>query len=109
MVVASLCSGADFLQQIVHGAIPKVYLETNSSVPANEISVHILDHLYKKLNEICPVQGGEVVKFPGLLVSLLFFCACLTQMWSVSCVVHISGGCIPDATLYICWKSFAIY
>lgn len=77
MVFTSLCSGADFLQQIVHGAIPKVYLETGSSVPATEIAAHILDHLYKKLNEICPVQGGEVVKLPGLhVLSFLLFCAC---------------------------------
>ncbi|KAI8523283.1 hypothetical protein RHMOL_Rhmol13G0061200 [Rhododendron molle] len=65
--LSSLCSGADFLQQIVHGAIPKVYLETGSSVPATEIAVHILDHLYKKLNEICPVQGGEEDAYRMLL------------------------------------------
>lgn len=51
----------------MHGAIPKVYLDINSSVPANEIAVHILDHLYKKLNEICPVQGGEEDAYRMLL------------------------------------------
>ncbi|KAG5543385.1 hypothetical protein RHGRI_016200 [Rhododendron griersonianum] len=60
---------------IVHGAIPKVHLETDSCVPASEIAVHILDYLYTNLNEICPVQGGEVVKFPGLhMFSFLLFC-----------------------------------
>lgn len=66
-VSTSLCSGAEFLLQIVHGAIPKRYLKLDSSVPAAEIAVHILDYLYKKLNEICPVQGGEVVRCPGFV------------------------------------------
>ncbi|KAE9460902.1 hypothetical protein C3L33_07269, partial [Rhododendron williamsianum] len=34
---------------------------------ATEIAVHILDHLYKKLNEICPVQGGEEDAYRMLL------------------------------------------
>ena len=77
MYFTSLCSGAEYLLQIVHGAIPKVYFEPDSSVPAAEIAVHILDHLYKKLNEICPVQGGEVVYFPVIHVfSFLILCGC---------------------------------
>jgi hypothetical protein len=47
--------------QIVHGAIPQVYFELNSSVSAAELAVHVLDYLYKKLDEVCLVQGGEVV------------------------------------------------
>ncbi|KDP33175.1 hypothetical protein JCGZ_13440 [Jatropha curcas] len=57
--LSSLCSGAEFLLQIVHGAIPQVYFETNSSIPASEMAVHILDYLYQKLDEVCLVQGGE--------------------------------------------------
>ncbi|GFY86901.1 Spc97 / Spc98 family of spindle pole body (SBP) component [Actinidia rufa] len=60
-------ASAEYLLQIVHGAIPKVYFEPDSSVPAAEIAVHILDHLYKKLNEICPVQGGEEDAYRMLL------------------------------------------
>lgn len=45
----------------MHGAIPRGYFEPNSSVPAAEMATHILDHLYKKLNEVCHMQGGEVV------------------------------------------------
>lgn len=43
------------------GAIPRVYLESNYSVPAANWAVHILDYLYKKLDEVCLVRGGEVV------------------------------------------------
>lgn len=66
----SLCSGAEYLFQIVHGAVPQVYLEPNSSASAAEVAVHILDHLYKKLDEVCLVQGGEVVTI--FLAPILF-------------------------------------
>jgi gamma-tubulin complex component 5 len=56
----SLCSAAEYLFQIVHGAIPQVCFEPNSSVPPVEIAVHILDYLYTKLDQVCLVQGGEV-------------------------------------------------
>lgn len=65
--LSSLCSGAEFLLQIVHGAIPKGFLKLNSSVPAAEIAVHVLDYLYKELNDICPVQGGEEDAYRMLL------------------------------------------
>lgn len=65
--LSSICSGAEYLLQIVHGAIPEVFFGPDSSVPAAEIVVHILDHLYKKLNEICPVQGGEEDAYRMLL------------------------------------------
>ena len=38
-----------------------MYFESSSSVPAAELAVHVLDYLYKKLDEVCLVQGGEVV------------------------------------------------
>ncbi|XP_065849250.1 uncharacterized protein [Euphorbia lathyris] len=57
--LSSLCSGAECLLQIVHGAIPKVYFERTSHIPASEIAAHILDHLYRKLDEVCLVQDGE--------------------------------------------------
>lgn len=45
----------------MHGAIPGVYFESNSSIPAADLAVHILDYLYKKLDEVCLARGGEVV------------------------------------------------
>ncbi|KAK9274171.1 hypothetical protein L1049_018985 [Liquidambar formosana] len=65
--LSSLCSGAEYLWQIVHGAIPQVWFEPGSSVPAAEMAVHVLDHLYKKLNEVCLVQGGEEEAYLMLL------------------------------------------
>ncbi|KAL5144553.1 Gamma-tubulin complex component 5 [Glycine soja] len=57
--LSSLCSGAEFLFQVVHEAIPAVYFEFGVSVPAAELAVHVLDYLHKKLDEVCLVQGGE--------------------------------------------------
>ncbi|XVE68516.1 hypothetical protein DITRI_Ditri09bG0074300 [Diplodiscus trichospermus] len=57
--LSSLCSGAEYLLQIVHGAIPQACYEPTSCIPAADISIHILDHLYLKLDEACLVQGGE--------------------------------------------------
>lgn len=65
--LSSLCSGAEYLLQIVHGAIPQVFFELNSSVSAAELAVHVLDYLYKKLDEVCLVQGGEEEAYQMLL------------------------------------------
>uniref|UniRef100_A0A2P2M756 Gamma-tubulin complex component n=3 Tax=Rhizophora mucronata TaxID=61149 RepID=A0A2P2M756_RHIMU len=69
--MSSLCSGAEFLLQIVNEAIPQAYLEPNSSVLAAEIAVHILDYLYKKLDEVCLVQGGEEEAYQMVLHMLV--------------------------------------
>lgn len=45
----------------MHGAIPQVYYESDSSLSAAELTLHVLDYLYKKLDEVCLVRGGEVV------------------------------------------------
>ncbi|XP_055833177.1 uncharacterized protein LOC129902142 isoform X1 [Solanum dulcamara] len=57
--LSSLCAGAEFLFQLVQGAIPQAYDEPDSSISATAIAVHILNYLYKKLTEVCLVQGGE--------------------------------------------------
>nr|KYP64548.1 Gamma-tubulin complex component 5 [Cajanus cajan] len=57
--LSSLCSGAEFLFQVVHQAIPAVYFEFGVSVPAADLAVHVLDYLHMKLDEMCLVQGGE--------------------------------------------------
>ncbi|KAL3617819.1 hypothetical protein CASFOL_038140 [Castilleja foliolosa] len=65
--LSSLCSGAEYLFQIVHGAVPPFYFEPDAYVPAADIAVHILNHLYVKLNEVCLVQGGEEDAYRMLL------------------------------------------
>ncbi|XP_059453024.1 uncharacterized protein LOC132183672 isoform X2 [Corylus avellana] len=65
--LSSLCSGAEHLFRIVHGAIPQESFESKSSVPAAELAVHVLDYLYKKLDEVCLVQGGEEEAYQMLL------------------------------------------
>ncbi|KAL1199333.1 Gamma-tubulin complex component 3 [Cardamine amara subsp. amara] len=65
--LSSLCSGAEYLLQVVRGAIPHTYFESSSTISTAEIAVHILDYLYKRLDEVCLVQGGEVEGFHMLL------------------------------------------
>lgn len=65
--LSSLCSGGEYLLRIVDGVIPQVYFQFNISVPAAEVAVHVLDYLYKKLDEVCLVQGGEVEEYQMLL------------------------------------------
>ncbi|KAK9220222.1 hypothetical protein WN943_008870 [Citrus x changshan-huyou] len=57
----------EYLLQIVDGAIPQVCFQFNMPVPAAQVAVHILDYLYKKLDEVCLVQGGEVEEYQMLL------------------------------------------
>ncbi|KAI3788294.1 hypothetical protein L2E82_01054 [Cichorium intybus] len=40
-----------------HGAILKEYIEGATRVSSADMSVHILNHLYEKLNDACLVQG----------------------------------------------------
>ncbi|XP_047321455.1 gamma-tubulin complex component 5-like [Impatiens glandulifera] len=65
--LSSLCSGAQFLLKIVQGAIPEIYFQPDSSIPAADMAAYILDHLYRKLNEVCAVQGGEEDAYRMLL------------------------------------------
>ena len=73
----------------MHGAIPQVYFEPNSSVPAAEMATHILDHLYKKLNEVCHMQGGEVVT----AFLALGFVLCLNSCGSLALLISINLSC----------------
>ncbi|KAK1392487.1 Gamma-tubulin complex component [Heracleum sosnowskyi] len=69
--LSSLCSGAEYLLQIVRGAIPDVYFKLDPRVPAADISVHILNHLYKQLNAICLVEAGQEDAYKALLYFFL--------------------------------------
>ncbi|CAH1453058.1 unnamed protein product [Lactuca virosa] len=66
-----LCGGAEYLLQIVHGAIP---IEGDTPLSSAETAVHILNHLYEKLNDACLVQGGEEDSYRMLLY---IFVGCL--------------------------------
>ncbi|KAF8050127.1 hypothetical protein N665_2038s0001, partial [Sinapis alba] len=59
--LSSLCSGAEYLLQVVRGAIPHAYFDSSYTISTAEVAVHVLDFLYKKLDQVCLVQGGEVV------------------------------------------------
>ncbi|KAL0683910.1 hypothetical protein Bca4012_050758 [Brassica carinata] len=62
-----LCSGAEYLLQVVRGAIPHAYFDPSYTISTAEVAVHVLDFLYKKLDQVCLVQGGEVEGFHMLL------------------------------------------
>lgn len=50
--LSSLCSAAEYLFQIVHGALPQLCFDPNSYVPPAEITVLVLDYLYTKLDQV---------------------------------------------------------
>ncbi|KAG1366262.1 Gamma-tubulin complex component [Cocos nucifera] len=63
-----LCSKAEHLLQVVSGAAPNSYFDSNTSLPACDMAVHILDYLFKKLNEVCLLQGDEEEAYHMLLM-----------------------------------------
>uniref|UniRef100_M4CW88 Gamma-tubulin complex component n=1 Tax=Brassica campestris TaxID=3711 RepID=M4CW88_BRACM len=63
----ALCSGAEYLLQVVRGAIPHAYFDPSYTISTAEVAVHVLDFLYKKLDQVCLVQRGEVEGFHMLL------------------------------------------
>ncbi|KAH6788556.1 Spc97 / Spc98 family of spindle pole body component [Perilla frutescens var. frutescens] len=67
---AFACSVSRWLR-IVDGTIPQSFFEPDPYVPAADIAVHILNHLYVKLNEVCLVQGGEDDAYRMLLYILV--------------------------------------
>lgn len=56
----SLRSGAEYLSQVLHGAVPDGFWDSGAHMAPSEVAVHILDHLFKKLNEVCLLEDGEV-------------------------------------------------
>lgn len=72
--LTSLCAGAEYLLQIVYGAIPKEYIDGDTRVSSAETAVHILNYLFEKLNDACLVQGGEEDSYRMLLY---IFIGCL--------------------------------
>ncbi|KAL6847272.1 hypothetical protein ACP4OV_023125 [Aristida adscensionis] len=79
--MSSLFSGAEHLSQVVHGVVPDRFWDSGTHMASSEVSVHILNHLFKKLNEVCLVEDGEGEPYHMLLVifagSLLPYLQCL--------------------------------
>lgn len=79
--LSSLRSGAEHLSQVLHGAVPDGFWDSGAHMASSEVAVHILDHLFKKLNEVCLLEDGEGEPFHMLLViftgSLLPYLQCL--------------------------------
>ncbi|XP_020589375.1 gamma-tubulin complex component 5-like [Phalaenopsis equestris] len=71
--LSSLCSGAEYLAQVVYGSIPNACINSELAVPANKIAVIILDSLFKKLNEAYLVPGGEEKPY-HMLLSIMVEC-----------------------------------
>lgn len=109
MLTFSLCSGAEFLLLLVHEAIPDVYFEFGASVPAADLAVHVLDYLHKKLEEMCLVQGGEVVNLFSCSTLCVFTHFSWFMMLSFSNLILITGGSLSHGALHVCGKLVAIY
>jgi gamma-tubulin complex component 5 len=44
----------------VHGAVPDSFWDSGAQMASSEVAVHILNQLFKKLNEVCLEEDGEV-------------------------------------------------
>ncbi|CAM0949131.1 unnamed protein product [Alopecurus aequalis] len=82
--LSSLCSGAEHLYQVVHGAVPDGFWDSGDSganMSSSEVAVHVVNHIFKKLNEICLVEDGQGEPYHMLLVifagTLLPYLQCL--------------------------------
>ncbi|GJM95261.1 hypothetical protein PR202_ga11973 [Eleusine coracana subsp. coracana] len=79
--MSSLCSGAEHLSQVVHGALPHSFWDSGAHMASSEVAVYILNQLFKKLSEVCLVEDGEGEPYHMLLViftgSLLPYLQCL--------------------------------
>uniref|UniRef100_A0A0E0NFN7 Gamma-tubulin complex component n=1 Tax=Oryza rufipogon TaxID=4529 RepID=A0A0E0NFN7_ORYRU len=79
--MSSLCSGAEHLYQVVQGAVPDAFWNSGAQMASSEVAVHAVNHLFKKLNEVCLVEDGEGEPYHMLLVifagTLLPYLQCL--------------------------------
>lgn len=80
----SLCSGAEYLLQIVHKAIPKVFFEASATIAPADLAVYVLDNLYKKLDEVCLIQNGQVERTVVVCITLSFYFYFLNCSYSYS-------------------------
>ncbi|XP_006664166.1 gamma-tubulin complex component 5-like [Oryza brachyantha] len=79
--MSSLYSGAEHLYQVVQGSVPDAFWSSGAQMASTEVAVHVVTHLFKKLNEVCLVEDGEGEPYHMLLViftgSLLPYLQCL--------------------------------
>ncbi|KAJ4789783.1 Gamma-tubulin complex component [Rhynchospora pubera] len=69
--LSRVCAGAEHLCQIIYEAVPGVFFNsgtTTVTILASEVAVHILNHLFNKLSDVCLVQGCQ-----GNLYQMLLF------------------------------------
>ncbi|XP_047047924.1 gamma-tubulin complex component 5-like isoform X2 [Lolium rigidum] len=79
--LSSLCSGAEHLYQVVHGAVPDGFWISGANIASSEVAVHVVNHIFNKLNTICLVEDGQGEPYHMLLVifagTLLPYLQCL--------------------------------
>ncbi|KAF6143526.1 hypothetical protein GIB67_029695 [Kingdonia uniflora] len=100
----SLCSGAEDLLDLVRRAIPCGYFDNEPLFPACGIAVHILNILYKKLNEDCLVQGGEEQAYQMLLY--IFIGSLLPYIEDLDSWLY--DGTLDDPFQEVCYRVSAL-
>ncbi|XP_078433225.1 spc97 / Spc98 family of spindle pole body (SBP) component isoform X2 [Wolffia australiana] len=76
--LSSVFSGGESLLQVVNGAVPREFFNAEVSIPPADLSVHILDYLYERLNEVSPILGGEEEAYH--MLTFLFIGSCLPYL-----------------------------
>uniref|UniRef100_A0A0D3HWK0 Gamma-tubulin complex component n=1 Tax=Oryza barthii TaxID=65489 RepID=A0A0D3HWK0_9ORYZ len=83
---SSLCSGAEHLYQVVQGAVPDAFWNSGAQMASSEVAVHAVNHLFKKLNEVCLVEDGEMFFYANKAVTID-----QPAFWEMSYMLRVRG------------------
>jgi hypothetical protein len=86
----SLCSGAEHLSQVVHGAVPDSFWDSSAPMASSDVAVHILNQLFKKLNEVCLMEDGEVTT-RGSRSNVLLFMSNIVMLSNLTFAIPINS------------------
>ena len=95
--------------QVVRGAIPHAYFDPSYTISTAEVAVHVLDFLYKKLDQVCLVQRGEVCCLSLILFLCFFFTSFLISSQAGVLILSGPGGRISHAAANFRWNFIALY
>jgi hypothetical protein len=57
----------------VHGAVPDGFWNSGANIASSEVAVHVVNHIFKKLNTICLVEDGQVAASLNCVKSVTMF------------------------------------
>lgn len=71
----------------MHGAVPDSFWGSGANIASSEVAVHVVNHIFKKLNEVCLVEDGEVAAGPNCPKSI---CLCFSSQCSLTLILNLN-------------------